>query len=65
MLREHAALFLSLLVMMLSIGLEELQSKDNIRFLRDALQLDLSDADARIHLLGTICFCAYSVPHLF
>jgi len=41
--RKNAILFINLFSMMLSIGLSELQSVDNIVFLRDQLSLDLTD----------------------
>jgi len=45
--RKNSALFINLFSMMLSIGLAELQSIENIMFLRDQLALDLSDEQAR------------------
>jgi len=47
--RKNADLFISLFSMMLSTGLEELTSVENIMFLRDQLSLDLKDEAASAH----------------
>lgn len=44
--RRNAALFTSLLAMMLQTGIPELRSEDDIAYLTDAFSLDLSDDEA-------------------
>ena len=45
-LRRNASMFINLFAMMLSTGIPELRSSDDIIYLRDALCLDLNEADA-------------------
>lgn len=44
--RKHANYFITLFSLMLSSGLPEVQSVDDIRFMQERLQLDLSEPDA-------------------
>jgi len=44
--RHKANLFLNLFAMMLSTGIPELQSEDDLQYLRDAFALELSDEKA-------------------
>jgi len=46
-LRGHASMFINLFAMMLSTGIPELTSVDDISYLRDAFALDLTDEKAR------------------
>jgi phosphatidylinositol-4,5-bisphosphate 3-kinase len=48
-LRNHANMFINLFAMMLSTGIPELQSVDDIAYLRDAFVLDLTEEQAREH----------------
>jgi len=52
--RKNAELFINLFAMMLSVGLPELQSVENILFLRDQLSLDKSDDNASIYFKALI-----------
>jgi len=52
--RKNASLFIALFKMMLSIGLEELKSVENIKYLRDKMRLDLPDAEAVGFFMGRI-----------
>jgi len=52
--RRNSELFINLFSMMLSIGLQELQSVDNIMFLRDQLTLDLSEESATLRFKALI-----------
>ena len=45
-LRKCSTLFINLFAMMLSTGIPELRSEEDIRYLREAFSLDLSDEDA-------------------
>ncbi|KJE92870.1 phosphoinositide-3-kinase [Capsaspora owczarzaki ATCC 30864] len=45
-LRQNAALFINLLLLMLGSGLPELRSEDDIAYVKSALFLDQNDADA-------------------
>ena len=45
-LRKHANLLITLFMLMLSTGLPELQSYDDIEYLRNALQCSKSDEEA-------------------
>ena len=56
-LRQHADHFLTLLSMMLSTGIPELQEISDIAFMRDAFQLSLSNQDADLHMLKLITVC--------
>ena len=51
--REHTLTVIAL-VQMLSTGIPELQSEEDIEYLREALELDLSDEDAKDHFLKLI-----------
>jgi len=44
--RKHANVFINLFMMMLSTGIPELKSEEDLRYLRDAFALDLSPIDA-------------------
>jgi phosphatidylinositol-4,5-bisphosphate 3-kinase catalytic subunit alpha/beta/delta len=44
--RKHATYFITLFSLMLSSGLPEVQSVDDIRFMQERLRLDLSETDA-------------------
>jgi len=46
-LRKHANLFITLFMAMLSTGIPELKSVDDITYLREAFSLDLPDKDAK------------------
>jgi len=46
-LRSHANIFINLFAMMLSTGIPELQSVDDISYLREAFSLDMTDVQAR------------------
>ncbi|KAL6059622.1 Phosphatidylinositol 4,5-bisphosphate 3-kinase catalytic subunit gamma isoform [Balamuthia mandrillaris] len=48
-LRKHANVFINLFKMMLSTGIPELTSAKDIRYLRDAFAMDLSDEEAAHH----------------
>merc|ERR1712146_567548 len=52
--RANAALFINLFVMMVRVGLPELQSRADIRYFRDMLALEKSDAEAAAHLRALI-----------
>ena len=52
--RKNASLFIALFKMMLSIGLEELKSVENIKYLRDKMRLDLPDVEAVGFFMGRI-----------
>jgi len=45
-LRKHANIFINLFAMMLSTGIPELKSTDDIQYLRDAFSLDLNEQQA-------------------
>lgn len=46
--RKNANLFINLLNMMLSTGIPELQSHDDVRYLRNTLCLDMTDDEAKV-----------------
>ncbi|KAK8756711.1 hypothetical protein V5799_000588 [Amblyomma americanum] len=48
-LRRHGSLIISLFAMMLTTGMPELTSEKDLDYLRDALVLDYSEADALAH----------------
>jgi hypothetical protein len=52
--RRNAMLFINLFTMMISVGLPELQSRENVVYLRDMLVLQKSDADATLYLKALI-----------
>eukprot|EP01114_Cavostelium_apophysatum_P003947 TRINITY_DN1407_c1_g1_i1.p1 TRINITY_DN1407_c1_g1~~TRINITY_DN1407_c1_g1_i1.p1 ORF type:complete len:1234 (+),score=376.93 TRINITY_DN1407_c1_g1_i1:156-3857(+) len=52
--RKNSELFINLFSMMLSVGLPELQSVENIMFLRDQLYLDKPDDAASAHFKALI-----------
>eukprot|EP00004_Rigifila_ramosa_P017917 TRINITY_DN4410_c0_g1_i2.p1 TRINITY_DN4410_c0_g1~~TRINITY_DN4410_c0_g1_i2.p1 ORF type:complete len:1276 (-),score=331.80 TRINITY_DN4410_c0_g1_i2:61-3729(-) len=56
-LRRHAHLFINLFMMMLSTGIPELQSEQDIDFLRQALSLELTEADASKKFTKLIADC--------
>ena len=49
-LRRHGSFIISLFAMMVSTGLPELQSVDKLNYLKESLQLDLTEEKARQHL---------------
>ena len=53
-LRRHASLFTTVLTMSLCCGLPEVQTVDDVRWVRDHLHLDLSDPDASSFFLNLI-----------
>lgn len=52
--RKNCMLFINLFTMMISVGLPELRSRENVVYLRDMLVLEKSDADAERFLKGLI-----------
>ena len=46
MLRSRATLFINLFVLMIPAGMPELVHRENVRYMRDMLALDLTDIDA-------------------
>jgi hypothetical protein len=52
--RKNCMLFINLFTMMISVGLPELKSRENVVYLRDMLVLEKSDADAERFLKGLI-----------
>jgi len=52
--RRHANVFINLFAMMLSTGIPELQSEDDIQYLRKALQMDLNEEEAAKHFTKLI-----------
>ena len=52
--RRNARVFIALFAMMVSTGIPELQSLEDINYLRTALVLDLSDAEAEERFRGLI-----------
>ena len=57
MLREHGALLISLLAMMLSTGMPELQAESDLEYMRTALQLNdnITKVSSVVGLLVKIC----------
>jgi phosphatidylinositol-4,5-bisphosphate 3-kinase len=59
---QHAHMFISLFMMMLSTGMPELQSVDDIKWLQKAFSLQLSDAEAEAEMrcvrVGVSSFCS-------
>ncbi len=53
-LRRHADLFVNLLAMMLPVGLEELASPDDVRYVLRMLMLDRSDDEVSAHFKSLI-----------
>ncbi|XP_014289821.1 phosphatidylinositol 4,5-bisphosphate 3-kinase catalytic subunit delta isoform [Halyomorpha halys] len=51
-LRRHGSLILSLFAMMISTGLPELSSENDLNYLRETLVLDLCEADASAHFMS-------------
>ncbi|KAH3761482.1 phosphatidylinositol-4,5-diphosphate 3-kinase [Pelomyxa schiedti] len=52
--RRHAYMFITLLALMLSTGIPELQSENDIKYLRDAFSLDMTDKEAADKFKGLI-----------
>ncbi|EGG14122.1 phosphatidylinositol-4,5-diphosphate 3-kinase [Cavenderia fasciculata] len=53
-LRRHAKLFMNLFAMMVSTGIPELQSMDDLNYLQESFSLELSDEKAREKFIGLI-----------
>ncbi|KAJ8249138.1 hypothetical protein GJAV_G00231570 [Gymnothorax javanicus] len=54
LIRKHAGLFLSLLTLMTSSGLPELTGPQDLKYVHDALQTDITNAEATIHFTRLI-----------
>jgi len=52
--RHNAMLFINLFTMMISVGLPELQSRENVVYLRDMLVLEKDDVEASRYLVALI-----------
>uniref|UniRef100_A0A7S3G347 PI3K/PI4K catalytic domain-containing protein n=2 Tax=Palpitomonas bilix TaxID=652834 RepID=A0A7S3G347_9EUKA len=53
-LRKHAHLFINLFAMMLSTGIPELKTADDIGYMRDAFTLDKTDKEAADFFISLI-----------
>jgi len=53
-LRKHATVFINLFAMMLSTGIPELTSVDDITYLREAFVIDMTDEEARIKFTALV-----------
>ena len=47
--RKHAAVIISLFAMMLGTGMAEVSCVEDLQYLRDTLQIDTSEENARAH----------------
>ena len=52
--RKNAMLFINLFTMMISVGLPELKSRENVKYLREMMVLDKNDVEASQHLCALI-----------
>lgn len=56
-LRSHSRLLVTLFSLMLLTGIPELSAAEDMRYLREALQEDKNEAEAKEHFLQQICVC--------
>lgn len=56
-LRSHSRLLITLFSLMLLTGIPELSAAEDIRYLREALQEEQSEAEAKEHFLQQIAYC--------
>ncbi|MEQ2170292.1 hypothetical protein GOODEAATRI_034005, partial [Goodea atripinnis] len=56
-LRSHSRLLITLFSLMLLTGIPELSAEEDIHYLREALQEDQNEAEAKEHFLQQIAEC--------